>query len=218
MYKSCVYTIINIIDNKKYIGSTHDFNQRKYEHIRKLRKNRHHNRYLQFAWNKYWENNFRFEVIECCFIDKLIEREQYWINFYNATNDKLGYNLCPIAGSNLGFKQSENTKRKISKANRGKKLSEHHKEKLLAGARKPKSEEHKRKLSEARRKRITKNETKEKISKSLIGNKRNKKIIKWPHILGSKCKCNECVNKKKDLYNKWHKEWRKNRKLNGLCI
>jgi group I intron endonuclease len=57
-----VYYIINIVNNKQYIGCSSNFDKRKKEHLYKLHKQKHENIYLQRAWDKYGENNFTFEV------------------------------------------------------------------------------------------------------------------------------------------------------------
>lgn len=77
-----IYGIINLINDKKYIGSSINIRHRFITHKCYLRKNIHSNKHLQSAWNKYGEENFKFELIEECEEDKLIEREQYWIDYY----------------------------------------------------------------------------------------------------------------------------------------
>ena len=51
--KRGIYKILNKIDGKFYLGSSKDIEHRWIDHIRELRKNNHHNDYLQHAWNKY---------------------------------------------------------------------------------------------------------------------------------------------------------------------
>lgn len=43
------------------------------------------------AFNQYGIDNFTFEVIEECEVNKLNEREQYWIDYYDCYNN--GYNM-----------------------------------------------------------------------------------------------------------------------------
>ena len=88
-----VYKIENKINKKVYIGQSIDINTRWYDHKRELNRNRHCNKHLQNSWNKYGENNFDFIIIEECTIEKIDEREIYWISHYNATNDIYGYNI-----------------------------------------------------------------------------------------------------------------------------
>ena len=80
--KSGIYKIVNKLDGKYYVGSTKDFDTRWKEHIYDLDRNIHHNNHLQNAWNKYGEQNFIFEVVEECEIEKLFETEQKYIDNY----------------------------------------------------------------------------------------------------------------------------------------
>ena len=59
-----IYKIINIINNKFYVGSAVDLKRRKTRHFSELRKGKHNNRHLQAAWQKYGEAAFIFVVVE----------------------------------------------------------------------------------------------------------------------------------------------------------
>jgi len=124
-----IYKIKNLINNHVYIGSTKNFYKRIIEHENLLNKKRHHSRYLQNAWNKYGNSVFIFGMLEITEDKDLINREQYYIDTLNPE-----YNMCPIAGSRLGSKQSSETKAKIKKNNAkywlGKNLSETTKQKI----------------------------------------------------------------------------------------
>ncbi len=89
--KSGIYSILNILNNKIYIGSSYDIYNRFYKHLNDLKANRHHCKHLQNAYNKYG-NIFQLEIIEICSKEKLIEREQCWIDFFNPE-----YNSVPFA-------------------------------------------------------------------------------------------------------------------------
>ncbi len=110
--KSGIYIIKNLINRKVYVGSSINIYHRKYTHFSCLKRNKHLNNYLQNAFNKYGKDNFEFYVLEFIEENKLIAREQYWIDYYDATNRKIGYNIAPLAS---GSKLSEETKKKISK-------------------------------------------------------------------------------------------------------
>lgn len=116
MNKSGIYRITNTINGKIYIGSSVNITERWYRHKRLLRKDAHHNKHLQNAWNKYGESEFTFTIIENCEVDNLTVREQYFLNTL-----KPQYNICPTAGSSLGWKHSEETKRHLSKVGMGNK-------------------------------------------------------------------------------------------------
>ena len=57
---------------------------------------------------KYGYGGFSLEILEYCDRDKVIEREQYYIDLL-----KPEYNILQTAGSSLGFKYSEDTKAKM---------------------------------------------------------------------------------------------------------
>lgn len=109
--KSGIYKIKNLTNCKVYVGSALDLAKRCSNHKSDLNRNRHSNKYLQSAWNKHSSENFVFEVLEYCEKEKLIEREQCWINFY-----KPEYNLNPVAGSNLGRKWSKEVRETMRQA------------------------------------------------------------------------------------------------------
>lgn len=84
-----IYMIINLINGKKYIGSSINIRQRLWEHRATLRHNKHYNNHLQRAWNKYGEENFDFSILERCPKEKRFEREQYYVDSLHPE-----YNIC----------------------------------------------------------------------------------------------------------------------------
>lgn len=75
-----IYKIINVVNNKFYIGSAVNFSRRKARHFSELRHNKHNNRWLQASWNKHGEAAFVFAVVEEV-MDKalLLEAENRWL-------------------------------------------------------------------------------------------------------------------------------------------
>ena len=61
---SGIYKIANQVTGDFYIGSAIDLSSRKYNHWLSLKKQKHHNLYLQRAFNKYGKDFFKFEIIE----------------------------------------------------------------------------------------------------------------------------------------------------------
>lgn len=117
--KTGVYTITNIINNKIYVGSASvTFIDRFTSHKKKLKENRHFNKFLQSDWNFYGEKAFLFEILEECIPEFCLSVEQYWINMLNVCNRNYGYNILPTAGNNKGYKHS---KEAIEKALKNKK-------------------------------------------------------------------------------------------------
>jgi len=124
-----IYLIRNIITNKIYIGSAINIYNRIFgtttsSHINSLRKKNHSNCKLQRAWDKYGEVNFEFEVLEFCKKENLLVREQYYFDTLLFAKDfvkfnKYSYNICCTAGSPLGTKMSNKTKKKLSILRKG---------------------------------------------------------------------------------------------------
>ncbi len=111
---SGIYVIVHKESQKPYIGSAIDIKGRWHVHRHLLFRNCHKNDHLQNAWNKYGPDAFEFKILEYCPKENLTIREQYWINFYDSSNSKKGYNICSKAGNTLGFHHSEETKHKLS--------------------------------------------------------------------------------------------------------
>lgn len=123
MLKTGIYSITNIRTGLRYIGSATNISKRFGQHKADLNKNIHDNKYLQNAWNKYWGVcSFKFEIIELCEKEKLIEREQFWIDTLNCVRPN-GYNLNKNANSNVGMVWSAEARANMSNAQKGRKLT-----------------------------------------------------------------------------------------------
>ncbi len=127
---SGIYTITHIDSGRVYVGSATNIYTRWNYHRSSFRTGKHCTPYLKNAWDKYGETAFRFDIIERV-QDKsnLIEREQYWIDFYNASDRECGFNIAPKAGSRLGVKLSPEAIAKRSEKIRGRPRSAEFKEK-----------------------------------------------------------------------------------------
>lgn len=91
-----VYQIENIVNGKKYIGSTHDYEHRKKNHLYYLRNNKHTSSKMQKDWDVHGEDNFTFSILENC--DNLSREETYIIEekYIEELNVcKEGYNTHP---------------------------------------------------------------------------------------------------------------------------
>jgi len=110
MSNTGIYKIRNIINDDCYIGSaSYTFNKRWNTHKHQLKNNKHHSIILQRAWNKYGENNFKFEIIECCEPSECLIKEQHYLD-----NLKPKYNINPNTESPLGRKLKPEDCKKIS--------------------------------------------------------------------------------------------------------
>ena len=122
-----IYLTVNCINNKFYIGSSNNTKQRWFEHRSELRGNKHPNERLQNAWNKYTETAFGFSILEETLKEKLIEREQFWIDYTKCYDRKIGYNIRSKAENNTGIKYSDKYKQNMSKRLKGRIFTEEHK-------------------------------------------------------------------------------------------
>lgn len=143
-----IYGFQNKIDPAKwYVGQSRDIFHRwnEYRLLRCKNQSKWYN-----ALKKYGYDGFTPVILEECTIEKLPEREEFWVKEKDCV--KNGYN-CRTGGFR-GWTHSESTIQKLRAANLGKKMSEETKAKLRM-----------RKVSD---------ETKQKISDSLKGNQYRK--------------------------------------------
>ena len=155
-----IYKITNLINGKIYIGK--DENDRvSYMGSGKL---------IRMAIKKYGLENFRKEIVESVNNRELLkQREIFWIDYYNAMDKSIGYNIAK--GGHGGDTMTHHPdlpeiRKKVSNAMKGRIITDAHRKSLcdnhwskkdkgvkdkisLSLKGKPKTEEHKRKLSEA---------------------------------------------------------------------
>jgi len=131
-----IYKITCNTNNKIYIGSH--------------RTNNENDGYfgsgllLKRAIVKYGLVNFTKDIIEyCTSVDEMKRREEHYIQYYNSTEQTIGYNItkCACGGQPI----SDIAKIKISKALKGRKLSEETKI-LMKKPKGPRTKEHSDKL------------------------------------------------------------------------
>lgn len=107
---SGIYCIKNNVNKKMYIGQSSDIYWRWTHHKSDLNHNRHHNSYLQNAWNKYGEDVFEFFILEECCADQLNSLEEEWIRCLRTNVSEInssGYNL-DFGGQGIrGYKHTE---------------------------------------------------------------------------------------------------------------
>jgi hypothetical protein len=107
LYSIGVYKIYFIGSKKFYIGSTisteskksssKGFYNRFRRHLQMLKSNKHCNKHLQSAFNKYTVDNIKFEIL---FVstdkNQILKKEQDLITSLNCTNRNIGYNIQPL--------------------------------------------------------------------------------------------------------------------------
>jgi group I intron endonuclease len=92
----CIYKIINVVNNKFYVGSAVDFEKRKARHLWRLRRGDHANKHLQAAWGKYGEQSFVFAVVqEVPDFEDLLTAENVWL--YEHVGKDYCYNIATDA-------------------------------------------------------------------------------------------------------------------------
>ena len=88
-----IYKITNKQNGKIYIGQSNNIERRFHEHQTKGSSSRIP---VDIAIQKYGKDNFIYEVVEETTIDKLNERETFWIKHFNSIEN--GYN-CSEGGA-----------------------------------------------------------------------------------------------------------------------
>ncbi len=113
---SGIYYIKNLVNNKIYVGSSTMVNIRLTRHRHFLKNNTHCNKHLQSAYNEYGKENFLFHLLERCASDKLVERENYYINLFDASNREKGYNQATVTDTlRNNFSEESKLNKSISK-------------------------------------------------------------------------------------------------------
>lgn len=153
-----IYSITNQRNNKRYIGISVEFPNRKRNHLWHLRKNKHSNVKLQNAYNKYGEENFSFDVLEeLDNADKMtvLEKEHDYIKKYDTF--KSGYNMSEGFDGSTLVEWTERQKKLASERWKGndiwlgrKQSPEHIKKRTAVHKGKVLNDETKRKISESR--------------------------------------------------------------------
>jgi group I intron endonuclease len=125
-----IYKIINVVNNKFYVGSAVDFTKRKRRHWWALRSQRHANKHLQAAWNKYGEDAFKFVIVEDLPVGiDILAAENIWLKehvgkeyCYNIGTDAIAFQLGMSGEKNAmwgkRFNHTEEAKARISKASK----------------------------------------------------------------------------------------------------
>lgn len=117
-----IYSIVNKINDATYIGSAiGSGNSRWVRHKKDLKANNHHSIYLQRAYNKYGIDSFQFIVLEEISDDKLLIKEQEYLdNRKNNYPADLNYNICWTAGNCSGRQFNDATIEQMSNSHLGK--------------------------------------------------------------------------------------------------
>jgi len=167
---SGIYCIENLVNNKKYIGKSKDIETRWIKHKSKLLHKNHPNKHLSRAWEKYGEESFKLSIIETCDEKESIEKEIFYISYFNTRNN--GYNMTDGGEGKPNYVCSEETRKRMSKAgkgripwNKGIPVSEELRQRLSEARKgKPHTEATKKRMAETRMGKHLSEETKKRIS------------------------------------------------------
>lgn len=121
-----VYKIVNLSNNKVYIGCTNNIKRRTEYHLDRLNRNCHDNKFLQKDWNFFGHEYFDIEIIESFIEDDKFEKEIFYIKEYDSLFPS-GYNLTVGGKGITGFKQCEDQKINHSIKMQGKNNSRYNK-------------------------------------------------------------------------------------------
>ena len=83
-----IYKIICEGNGSIYIGSSSNIKKRWSSHRNKIKKV-NHNPKINNCITKYGKNVFSFSIIELCLVENLIEREQFWADYYKESGSNL---------------------------------------------------------------------------------------------------------------------------------
>lgn len=142
MYAAGVYAVINMAEDKAYIGSSvYSLRHRMIGHRTKLRNGKHSNRDLQEAWDRCGGSAFVFCILEEFDGNNRTEsyvrdREQHWLDIYRSKD--LVYNIgVKVMAPAWGRIRSPETCRRISKALTGRERSPEHRRQLAESRSRP---------------------------------------------------------------------------------
>jgi group I intron endonuclease len=160
-----IYCIKNTVNEKVYIGSAKVLRNRIWEHRSDLKRKRHKNIHLTRAYEQYGVEAFEIFILEVIEnLDKLKEREQYWMDTYRSHDKEKGYNISKLAERST---MSEDGKKRLSELRKGRPLSEAHKKAISEGGKGRKfTEEHRKRIGDAHRGRARSDEVKKILSEA----------------------------------------------------
>jgi len=132
-----IYKIINTATDCFYIGSAVNLKRRNTRHFSELRTNKHNNKHLQAAWNRYGEACFVFVILE--YVENVADlyvAEDKWLQGH--VGKAYCYNmgmaaLSPMLGlygelsPTWGYKHTNDAKARISAASKARVQSEEEK-------------------------------------------------------------------------------------------
>lgn len=87
--KCGIYLVENLLNGKKYVGSSKDMYYRLRRHLSDLRKRQHGNQHWQNSFNKYGEKIWFSKILETCLEEELLNREEYYMKLLKPEYNKI---------------------------------------------------------------------------------------------------------------------------------
>ncbi len=121
--QSGIYLIKGLVETEQwkiypmYIGSAKKLKIRLNSHFGMLKRNCHHNQFLQNYYNKYGIENLEVDILEICSLKDTIKIEQKYLDIFKPfAINKNGFNVAFIAeASQRGAKWTKETRKKWKK-------------------------------------------------------------------------------------------------------
>jgi hypothetical protein len=126
---SGVYCVENIINRRRYIGGSTNVGDRKKYWSSRLPKGTSENCHIQDDFKIYGPHSFVFYPICYCARKEILDKEQYYIDFYKTLDPQYGYNIKMADKANP---LPEEVRKNMSLAGKGKILSKEWIRKIVA--------------------------------------------------------------------------------------
>lgn len=105
-----VYEIVNIVNQKRYIGITNNVKERFKYHQQKYNSNKESNKVLYLAFKKYGIENFQFNILKSALtLDEAKAEEIRLISEYKTLSHENGYNVTKGGDYRSNYGEHNNT-------------------------------------------------------------------------------------------------------------
>jgi len=119
-----IYKITNLLNSKIYVGQKTIHRGKLINSLNDLLQTNYYgsSKQLKKDVKLYGKETFKRELIENNIKtqDELNERESFWIQYFNATDESIGYNKSYDTPSFSGYKHTEESKKMMSEKKKGK--------------------------------------------------------------------------------------------------
>jgi hypothetical protein len=179
---SYIYALADMDGTVRYVGKSYRPLIRYTQHIRDCHESdTHKNRWLRKIIAE--GQKPRLIIIEKTDVSSSIAKEQYWIEYYRGISSNKFTNATKGGVGKIGYKTSEETKRKIGQSKKGQNHREESSKKMSIARRgKTKSKEHRSNIGKAHKGRPISDETKERLRLAWVIRRRRMKNDKIDNL------------------------------------